>query len=455
MGFAPYASILVTLATGWLLVKKYQTHMVLFSSGLVMLLLSFWAGVTVFLPKGTPSTGFALFDMVDLIRVISMQQTSGTGLIIMAAGGFAAYMTQIGASDALVRVATLPLKKLSRPYLVLALSYLISQMTYMVIPSAAGLAMLLMVAVYPILVGVGVTRAAAAAVIGTSAGLSMGPASGTSLLAAKTAGMEPIVYLVKNQLPVAIPTLIVVAMAHILVQAWFDRKNDDEYDASAEVKSVESKNSPTWYALLPVMPIVLLIVFSKLGYDKIQLNTITALFLVWLVGVFIELVRLRDVTKVFKDAMSMFKSMGTMFATIVSLIIAAEVFAAGLKTSGLIDMALNAARGGGLGLTSMTVVLTGIVGLITFLTGSGVGAYSSFASLATTVAPALGGTVEQLVTPMQFAAGMFRAMSPVAGVIIVVAGAAGLSPMAIVRRTALPMLIGAVVMMTANFILLQ
>ena len=59
-----------------------------------------------------------------------------------------------------------------------------------------------------------------------------------------------------------------------------------------------------------------------------------------------------------------------------------------------------------------------------------------------------------LVTPMQFASGMLRAMSPVAGVIIAVAGAAGVSPMAIVRRTAIPMLVGMVVTIIANAVFL-
>ena len=58
-----------------------------------------------------------------------------------------------------------------------------------------------------------------------------------------------------------------------------------------------------------------------------------------------------------------------------------------------------------------------------------------------------------LVTPMQFASGMFRAMSPVAGVIIAVAGAAGVSPMAIVRRTWLPMTVGMVVTLVVNWVL--
>jgi DcuC family C4-dicarboxylate transporter len=54
---------------------------------------------------------------------------------------------------------------------------------------------------------------------------------------------------------------------------------------------------------------------------------------------------------------------------------------------------------------------------------------------------------------MQFASGMFRAMSPVAGVIIAVAGAAGVSPMAIVRRTWLPMTVGMVVTLVVNWVL--
>lgn len=57
-----------------------------------------------------------------------------------------------------------------------------------------------------------------------------------------------------------------------------------------------------------------------------------------------------------------------------------------------------------------------------------------------------------LVTPMQFASGMIRAMSPVAGVIIAVAGAAGVSPMAIVRRTWIPMIVGLVVTLIANMV---
>ena len=108
----------------------------------------------------------------------------------------------------------------------------------------------------------------------------------------------------------------------------------------------------------------------------------------------------------------------------------------------------------GLGLNGMTAVLTGVVGIVTFLTGSGVGAFSSFAALAPEVANGLGGTAAAFVTPMQFASGMLRAMSPVAGVIIAVAGAAGVSPMAIVRRAWIPMIAGMITVLIANVVFL-
>jgi DcuC family C4-dicarboxylate transporter len=70
------------------------------------------------------------------------------------------------------------------------------------------------------------------------------------------------------------------------------------------------------------------------------------------------------------------------------------------------------------------------------------------------VAGGLGGTAAAFVTPMQYASGMLRAMSPVAGVIIAVAGAAGVAPMAIVRRNWLPMLLGMLTVIISNWLFL-
>ena len=449
----PWIAVIVTIVAGWALLKRYSTHMVLLFSGLVILICVALAGVD-FLPKGVKTSGFWLFDIFATLKSIATKQSAGTGFLIMTAGGFAAYMDRIGAAKALVDVAVKPLSLLKAPYLVLAGGYVVGQLLVTVIPSAAGLAMLLLVALFPILTAVGTSPAAAAAVIGTSAGMTFAPTAGTASLAAKVAGLDPIIYLVQYQLPLAVPTLIVCAVAHYFVQRYYDKKADDVYAEAAEVKKSEAPEVPKWYALFPVLPIFLLIIFSKLVVSSVKLDTIAALFMVWVFVVIIEIIRNRgNVKKIFKDALALFQSMGKMFTGIVALIICAEFFATGLRELGLIDALINSAQGVGAGMGFMTVILTAIVSIVTFLTGSGVGAYSSFAALAPDVASGLGGSVEALVTPMQFASGMLRAMSPVAGVIIAVAGAAGVSPMAIVRRTWIPMILGLVTTIVVNQIL--
>lgn len=448
----PCFALVVIGLTGWMIVKRYQMAMVLLMAGLSMIIFAVVCGVTGFLPKGMKSSGLIWFDVIDLLRSIAVKQVSGIGLLIMVAGGFAAYMDRIGAARALVNVCITPLKSLSSPYLIMVFGYLIGQMLCMVIPSAAGLAMLLLVALYPILVGVGVSPVASAAVIVTCSGMAMGPGSGTSNLAARVAGMDPIIYFVQCQLPVVIPSLVVIAICHYFVQRYYDRRNDDVYTEENIKNTVEQRSVPVWYALLPPLPIALMIIFSPLTFSSIRLNTISALLLVWIAVVVLEMIRRREVKEVLKDGSCVFKSMGSMFTSIVALIICAEFFANGLKITGLIDALIVHAQNLGLGLNGMTVVLTGVVGIVSVLTGSGVGAFSSFAALAPDVASGLGGSAASFVNPMQLSCGIMRSISPVAGAMIAMAGAVGVTPVALIRRTFIPMMAGFVAVLLFNFL---
>ena len=218
------------------------------------------------------------------------------------------------------------------------------------------------------------------------------------------------------------------------------------------MKNTADRPCPSWYAHFTFVPIVLLFVFSKFGISSIKLNVITALMLTWLSVIVIELARLRDIKKVFADAMVMWKKMAAMFGGIVALVICAEVFATSLRVSGLINAIIDSASAGGFGVTAMTGVLTALVGVITTLTGSGVGAFASFASLANDVQAQLGGNLAAMVTPMHIASSLFRSMSPVAGCVIAAAVAAGISPMAICRRTWLPLCVGFVVFFVTNLL---
>lgn len=123
----PWFALVVTVLAGWAIIKRLSTSMVLLFAGLAMISFAVICGVHGFLPKGVKPSGFVWFDIFELLRSIATKQTSGIGLLIMVAGGYAAYMDRIGAAHALVRVCVKPLDALSSPYLVLVMGYLIGQ----------------------------------------------------------------------------------------------------------------------------------------------------------------------------------------------------------------------------------------------------------------------------------------------------------------------------------------
>ena len=433
------AAALITIVAGWMIIKRYPVHIVLLAGGLIIVAICILCGITQFLPKGTKTTGLVWFDLIELINAITKKQVVGVGLIIMSCGGFAGYMSQIGAANRLVQLCAEPLRALSKPYLVLALAYLIGQGINLVVVSAAGLTMLLLVAFYPILVGVGVSRGAAAACIACCSAIGVGPLFGTQQLAARIANVDSMVYFIEWQLVACWPAYLVTAAAIFFTAKYYDAKKIDIEDEMQEAKATAVRECPKWYAIFPFVPIVLLFIFSKFGISSVKLSTPTALMLTWIVVAIIELIRLRDAKLVMKDCLVFFKKMGALFGGVVALVICAEVFATGLRVSGLVNEIIETAKGFGFGAGGMTCVLSALVGVVTFLTGSGVGAFSAFASLSVDVQAQVGGHLPAMMVPMHLACSIFRSMSPVAGCLIAAALVAGVSPMSLVRRNLIPM----------------
>ena len=216
----PYLAIVIVILTGWGIVKNLQVNVLLLFSGLALNLLAVLGGVDSILPRGAHSTGWVGFDLFAQLSALSRSQVASTGFIILIAGGFAAYMDQIGASDKLVATCMKPLQKLKSPYLVLGAVFILGHFLGLVVTSAAGLAMLLAVSVYPLLLGIGVSALSAAAVIGSVLVFSYAPSSAIAVLTANTAGVDPMVYLIQHQLPVAIPAVLVTVVLHVIVQQY-------------------------------------------------------------------------------------------------------------------------------------------------------------------------------------------------------------------------------------------
>jgi DcuC family C4-dicarboxylate transporter len=451
-------ALIIIAVTIFLIVKRYQTHATLFLSGFALLATAHFARVWSGAPGPEESiTGLFAFDLFAMVSEAFSNRVARIGMIIMAAGGFAKYMSAIAASHALVNLSIKPLARVSNPYLLLAITYVAGQFLNIFIPSAAGLAMLLLVAMYPTLVKLGIRPVAAAAVIGTTACLDLGPASPAANVAAETIGISPIEYFVRYQLKISAVVVPVVAALHFIWQRWCDRRESFAAEPALKIKpgDVDDKNRPPMiYAMLPVLPLVLLFVFSPLVVETIRLDVVTAMLISLALGMAFEGVRHRSLREALAGIVHFFRGMGEIFSTVVTLIVAAEVFAMGVKATGLIGSLVAAVEGNALGGGVMALALVFLLGTTALLTGSGNAALFSFAGMIPGIAGRINVSLESLMLPSQLAGGLFRSMSPVAGVIIAVAGTAGVTPFDIIKRTSVPMIGGVMATLIASQLML-
>ncbi|NDV62199.1 anaerobic C4-dicarboxylate transporter DcuC [Puniceicoccales bacterium CK1056] len=448
-------AILFIALTVFMVVRRYQTHATLFISGFALLILAYVSARITgnpFTAYEHSPTGWFGFDLFAIVKESFSTRLAKIGLIIMAAGGFARYMSSISASTALVKLSVRPLSNLKNPYLLLAFAYAVGQTLNIFVPSAAGLAMLLLVAMYPTLVELGLRPVSVAAVIGTTACLDLGPASGASNVAASVSGMEPVVYFVRYQLPVAVFVIPVVALLHFLWQRFCDKRLPEEPEqALAGLQDeVPNENVPGFYAFLPILPLVLLLVFSPLVVKSIQVDVVTAMLISLFFSMGCEAIRKRSLREALAGIVHFFKGMGDILAKVVTLIVAAETFATGVKATGLIDGLIGMVQNAGMGSIAMVIALVLLIGFTTLVTGSGNAALFSFANMIPGIASPMGVSTVTMMLPAQLAAGLFRSFSPVAGVIIAVSSAANVSPFAIVKRTSVPMIGGVIVMVIVH-----
>nr|WP_222939626.1 C4-dicarboxylate transporter DcuC [Photobacterium sp. BZF1] len=450
----PLLSLPIIFGAGYLIVKKYNTQAALFAAGLLMILIGVAAGNSDFLPSGTNSSGAIVFDFFLVIKALSSSTVANLGLIIMSVAGFSSYMNHIGAANAMVQVSTKPLSLIKSPYVVLALTYVLGQIINIFIPSAVGLAMLLLVAMYPVLVRIGCTPASTAAVLATTACLDLGPASGNSLKAAEVIGIDAATYFVNHQIVVAPVIMAVIAVLHFFCQRWFDKK-DAENGVTHELKEVEQETveAPKWFAILPILPLLMLLTFSNFAISWIKVDVVTAMFTSLFIAMVCDFIVNRDGKKVAASLKIFLDGMGKAFASVVSLIIAAQTFVVGLSTIGFIGMLLGATSTAGLGYLPMIIVMVTIIGATALLSGSGNAPFFSFSDLAPQIAGTLGVSTAAFALPMQLSSGIFRSFSPVAGVVIACAGVAGISPIELVKRTAIPMMGGLVTLVAMSAML--
>ena len=218
------------------------------------------------------------------------------------------------------------------------------------------------------------------------------------------------------------------------------------------------KKAPVFYMVLPFLPIAGMLVFDgkiEIGgrvMPEMSLGAVVILTLI--ISLIIEYCRNPRAKDLYEGLEVAYQEMGAAFAGVVILLIAAGVFAEGLSNIGFVDEMIALVEKSGAAGVTMMFALVGVTLLVVVASGSGNAAFYAFVEIAPKMAAKLGINPAYLILPMQQASNVGRTLSPVSGVIVAVSGAGNLSPMLLVKRTAIPTIaaLAVVVLYTLIFV---
>ena len=444
-----------------MMIKKMDIKITLFGIGTLLMYIALAMGNSIAI-KDFAGTGMVWLDplkaVMDQFKIVLPK----AGFIILILGGYSAYMSAIGANDTTVQTLTKPIKRIKSVYILVPIVFLIGNMLSLVVPSASNLAIILLATLYPVLRQSGMSTLTAAAVIATTATIMPTPLGGDNVAMAaelakypEFAGLTVTDYVIRYHAIISVPAMLIMAAVHFFWQMFQDKKHPAEADSeiqSEEVAEIEGGILlKTVYTILPILPIVLLVVFYLM---KVQLSVEVATLISFIAAIVCELIRKRNGAAVLKETEQFFKGMGNTIP-IVALLVAAGVFVLGLNSIGMIsslkEMMLGM-QGSGMGFV-LPLVMVGLTILIVLLSGSGVALFYAMVPLMVPLAAAAGISPITLSIPMGLVGNLMRAVSPVSAVVCIVAGSAKVTPLEIVKRTAVPMIAGTIYTVVMSLVL--
>lgn len=446
-------SLIVVLAVVYLITKKYNATIALALGGIALLFAAAALGHPILSPEET--TGIIWLDPFKKIELSFLSNLGNIGLTIMVLFGYSSYMNLIGANEVTVNIMTKPLGRIKSKYILIPIIFLLGNLLSLVVPSASSLAVLLMATLFPILTRIDVSPLAAGAVIATTATIMPTPLGADNVIAADTFGMNIMDYVIAHA-KISIPALLLMAVAHYFWQKYLDKKdgNKAEIDES-KIAELNTNLPPAYYAILPILPLILVLVFN-LALKGLNLNIglVTITFISLIVSIVVELIRKHEFTQITHDIQEFFKGMGNGLAMVVSLLVAANLLIEGLKVLGVVDMLTNSVTGiEGAG-TLMMLAFSGVTFLIGLISGGGLSVFYATVDMLPGIAHAASVTGPMIALPMQMIANLVRSISPVAACIMIVCSTMGVTPMQLIKRTSVPVLVGCVACMVLAVVLL-
>lgn len=415
MSILSWIAVAVIVLTIWALIKRWETRLVLITAGLFLCIISL-----------APMTGLNQFA----------KSMTNNSLIMAICGsmGFAFTASYTQCDRSLVHYLASPIRGLG--IFLIPVCTAITFFINIAIPSAAGCAAAVGSTLIPVMLRAGIKpAAAAAAVLGGTIGSYFSPGTSHNAMVAKMANME-VMDFIGTHTPYSLmcgAILVVGLLIVCIVLRDGQGDKDAQVDASKLQKTDDFVPSPI-KAIIPLVPIAIL-VSGNLWIPAIKMGVAQAMLIGAICALAVSRANPQEFSKQF------FSGMGKGYADVMGIIIAAGVFAAGLRATGLIDSCVaflrdsnEIARWGG----SLGPWLMGVI------TGSGDAATIAFNEAVTPHAESFGMSIHGLGGLAFLTGALGRTMSPLAGVTILVSGIAMVNPLEVVKRTALPCFVAVV-----------
>lgn len=400
------------IATIILLIKRYDTRTTLIGAGILLCMISL-----------SPMDAFDAFT--------KRMTTAGLIESICSSMGFAYVMKYTGCDLCLIRLLTRGLSHIG--LLLIPAAVAITFVICIAIPSAAGVSAAVGATLIPLLIAARIHPAiAGGTVLSGTLGAYLNPGVAHN---AFISGIShtPLIDFVFYHAPYTVACAVICAVSLTSVAIFMKDLNyraeaNSEASATGQAHDEQIRNMRFYLqTIAPFLP-VLLLVLSGIGwFGDVKMNVPTAMIIGSIYALIITRANSGQLTK------SFFDGMGSAYANILGIIIAAAVFIEGLNSAGIIQAFINlltnypefARWGGTLGPFFMGMI-----------TGTGDATAFAFNEAVTPHAAKFGFEVNQLGAGVMLSSALGRNMSPLAGAAIVCAGLAGVSPLEIVKRTA-------------------
>ncbi|MDR2869625.1 MAG: C4-dicarboxylate transporter DcuC [Deferribacteraceae bacterium] len=443
--------LLIIVGVVYLLLKRVETRLVLLGAGFLMCIIGFVLG----LEGASPLVAFNAFStgMANGSFIQTICSTLGFALVLQLTQCDKHLIYSLARALSKVRWLLIPGVAIA--------TFCVNN----ALPSAAGCAAAVGVIMIPLLMSQGIhpATAASAVMLGTiGSNLSPGNAHNVNISGIITKviedGATDIIPMATMEVIIAhapaVIASIIIGAGWLTFRAWKTGENKGYVMEGMDTEHDNFKINPI-LAILPLVPIVLLITFAVallndatlketwIGKFSVPHAMRLGAFLCTVFSMAFNKISPQEATKKFFDGM------GQAYGNVIGLILSAGVFVAGLGSLGLIAAFISAMES-----SDSIVKLASTYGpfLLGVASGSGDAATLAFNNAVTPHAmSSFGVAINKMGSVAAIAGSLGRTMSPLAAAAIICAGIAKVNPFEIAKRNAPGMILASIATMVIMF----